>query len=43
MTQITTDHDKRDFPRLPKEADVTLAKLEYPISTEKEEFGALKT
>ncbi|MDG4550861.1 MAG: PilZ domain-containing protein [Candidatus Contendobacter sp.] len=42
MTQITTDHDKRDFPRLPKEADVTLAKLEYPISTEKEEFGALK-
>jgi hypothetical protein len=42
MTQAQTDHDKRDYPRLPKEADVTFAKLEYPLSTETEGFGALK-
>ncbi|MDS4029128.1 MAG: PilZ domain-containing protein [Candidatus Contendobacter sp.] len=42
MASAPTEHDKRDYPRLPKEADITLAKLEYPLSTEKEEFGALK-
>ncbi len=42
MTQAQTEHDKRDYPRLPKEAGIALAKLEYPPSTEMEEFGVLK-
>ena len=42
MTQLQTDHDKRDFPRLPKEVDVTLTRLEYPLSPEAEESGTLK-
>ncbi len=42
MTQARTDYDKRDYPRLPKEVSVTLAKLEYPFSTEAEESGTLK-
>lgn len=42
MTQTQTGHDQRDFPRLPKEVDVTLAKLEYPFSAEAEESGTLK-
>jgi len=42
MTQAQTDYDKRDYPRLPKEVSVTLAKLEYPFSTEAEESGILK-
>ena len=42
MTPAQTDHDKRDYPRLPKEVAVTLAKLEYPFSAEGEERGTLK-
>lgn len=42
MAQAQTDHDKRDFPRLPKEVDVALVKLEYPFSTKAEESGTLK-
>lgn len=42
MAQAQTNHDKRDFPRLPKEVSVTLAKLEYPFSIEVEESGTLK-
>ena len=42
MAPLKTDHDNRDFPRLPKEVSVTITKLEYPFSTEADESGVLK-
>lgn len=42
MAQAQTNQDKRDYPRLPKEVPVTIAKLEYPLSTEVDESGTLK-
>lgn len=42
MAQAQTNQDKRDYPRLPKEVPVTIAKLEYPLSTEADESGTLK-
>ena len=42
MAQAQIDHDKRDYPRLPKEVPLTITKLEYPFSTEVDESGVLR-
>jgi hypothetical protein len=39
MAQAQIDHDKRDYPRLPKEVPLTITKLEYPFSTEVDQSG----
>ena len=42
MSQTNAPHEQRDDPRLPKEALVTVAKLEYPMPADAESTGVLK-
>ena len=42
MTQAQTDHDQRNYPRLPKEFSVAVAKLEYPLPENEGEAAILK-
>ncbi|MFO1372373.1 MAG: PilZ domain-containing protein [Candidatus Competibacteraceae bacterium] len=42
MNQAQTDHDQRNYPRLPKEVSVAIAKLEYPLPENMGEAATLK-
>ncbi len=42
MSQTNTPHEQRYYPRIPKEALVTVAKLEYPMPADAESKGVLK-
>lgn len=42
MTQAQTDHDQRNYSRLPKEVSVAVAKLEYPLPENVGEAATLK-
>lgn len=42
MAELKNDHDQRDFPRLPKQVPVAIAKLEYPFTAEAEQSAMLK-
>ena len=42
MSSNSSDQDQRDFPRLPKEVPVMVARLEYPFPAEAGEPSTLK-
>ena len=42
MTSAQTEHDQRNYPRIPKEVSVAVAKLEYPLPENVGEAATLK-